>query len=389
MKSNKICFLLFYVFGTIGISSLEASFDIYARAMAKSGLSQTNASLDKLVESVSSSSVTIDLNSVDYRYRRALTIRNIPSTSVASVKFYIDNIEVSEDFDEQYMLFPNGSWLPAEGSYSLMAKYLDANGMQIGQEVLSVNITEPLSHRKRKVFISTGVPNQSLQIKMKNHEYIFGSQTVESWTLSDTDPSNPSAEQRKPYPIRISGTELNGDPLDPNSLEMQLTEKYREIFLQNFNFSVAGNVMKWYSNGESGTDFTSADRWHQWHKDNNIPVRGHTILWGRGHENENNTREMHDRETVENLMEAGDFEAAKARIKTRIQGIVSHYAGEIDEWDFNNELWNFDKYRKEFDGQNYFKNNAHGPSGDSVLALLSNGQEKLILTYAYFITIII
>ena len=140
------------MFGTIGISSLEASFDIYARAMAKSGLSQTNASLDNLVESVSSSSVTIDLNSVDYRYRRALNIRNIPSTSVASVKFYIDNIEVSEDFDEPYMLFPNGSWLPAEGSYSLMAKYLDANGMQIGQEVLSVNITEPLSHRKKSIY---------------------------------------------------------------------------------------------------------------------------------------------------------------------------------------------------------------------------------------------
>ena len=78
---------------------------------------------------------------------------------------------------------------------------------------------------------------------------------------------------------------------------------------------------------------------------------------------------MHDRESVENLMESGDFEAAKTRIKTRIQGIVNHYEGEIDEWDFNNELWNFDKYRKEFDGQNYFKNNAHGPSGDSILAL--------------------
>ena len=127
--------------------------------------------------------------------------------------------------------------------------------------------------------------------------------------------------------------------------------------------------MKWYSNGESGTEFTSADRWHQWHKDNDIPVRGHTILWGRGQETENNSREMHDRESVENLMESGNFEDAKARIKTRIQGIVNHYKGDIDEWDFNNELWNFDKYRKEFDGQGSFKNNSHGPSGDSILAL--------------------
>ena len=250
-KSNKIFLLFICVFGSFGLTSLDASFQIYGRAMAKSGLSQTHASGENLIESSEGSSIIIDLNSSDYRYRRALNIRNIPSTSVASVKFSIDGVEVSEDFNEPYMLYSNSSWLPAEGSYSIVAKYFNANGIQIGQEILTVIINEPLSHRKRKVFIATGVPNQSVQLKMKNHEYIFGSQTVESWTLSDTNPNDPTATQRKPYPIRISGTELNGNALNPNSLEMQLTEKYREIFLQNFNFSVAGNVMKWYSNGES------------------------------------------------------------------------------------------------------------------------------------------
>jgi len=360
---------LFFLIGIAGFQNLEASFEMYGRSMAKSGLSQTSPSGNSFIESISTNSISIDLNSSTYRDKRALNIRNVPAYSVASVVFYIDNVRISEDFSEPYMLYDNGSWLPSEGSYNIVAKHMNANGSQIGQELLNVTISEPLSHRKRRVFISSGVPNQTVRIKMKKHKYIFGSQTVESWTLNDTNPDDPTAEQRKPYPIRISGTQLNGSPLASNSLEMQLTEKYREIFLQNFNFSVAGNVMKWYSNGESGTDFTSADRWHQWHKDNNIPVRGHTILWGRGQENENNSREMHDRESVENLMEAGDFEAAKARIKTRIQGIVNHYEGEIDEWDFNNELWNFDKYRKEFDGQNYFKNNTHVPTGDSILAL--------------------
>ena len=371
MKPSAIYVNLCLIFGITIFQNLEASFDIYGKGMAKDGLTNTLPTSDTFIESASGS-VSIDLNSSSYRYRRALNIRNIPSNPVNSVAFYVNGVKASEDFSNPYMLYDNGNWLPSEGTYTVTAKHLDSNGTQISQETLSINIIEPLSHRKRKVFLSTGIPNQAVQIKMKNHEYIFGSQTVESWTLNDTNPDDPTAEQRKPYPIRISGTNLNGSPLNSSSQEMQLTEKYREVFLENFNYTVAGNAMKWYSNGESGTDFTSADRWHQWHKDNNIPVRGHTLLWGRGYENENSgqnaSREMHDRESVEDLMEAGQFEAAKTRIKTRIQGIVSHYAGEIDEWDFNNELWNFDKYRKEFDGQNYFKNNGHGPSGDSILA---------------------
>ena len=337
--------------------------------MAKVGLSNTLPSSDTFIQNATGSSVYIDLNSQSYRYRRALNIVNTPSTTVAKVEFYINDTKISEDSSSPYMMHQGSSWLPSEGVYIVKAKHVDSNGVVINEDLLTINIIEPLDHRKRKVLISTGVPNQTIRFKMKNHEFSFGSQTVESWTLSDTDPSDPTATQRKPYPIRISGTDLNGSPLAANSTEMQYIEKYREVFLENFNCSVAGNVMKWYSNGESGTDFTDADRWHQWHKDNNIPVRGHTILWGRGQENDNsNNREMHDRESVENLMESGQFEAAKQRIKARIQGIVSHYAGEIDEWDFNNELWNFDKYRKEFDGQNTFKTGSHSPAGDSILA---------------------
>ena len=349
--------------------SLYANFEIYGKAMAKEGLTNTVPSGDTFIQSVSSNAVTIDLNSSTYRYRRALNIKNIPTGSISKVEFYINDIKVSEDSSAPYMLYNNGSWLPAVGSHIVRAVWLNSSGISVGEDQLNVIINEPLSHRKRKVFISTGNPNQAVRFKMKNHQYAFGSQTVESWTLSDTNPGDPTETQRKPYPIRISGTALNGSPLSPSSTEMQYIEKYREVFLENFNFSVAGNVMKWYSNGESGTDFDDADRWHQWHKDNNIPVRGHTLLWGRGQEtNSSNSREMHDRESVENLMESGQFEAAKLRIKSRIQGIVSHYSGEIDEWDFNNELWNFDKYRKEFDGQTSFKTGSHGPSGDSILA---------------------
>ena len=62
---------------------------------------------------------------------------------------------------------------------------------------------------------------------------------------------------------------------------------------------------------------------------------------------------MHDPQWIEDLMEGTESqkEQAKAAIINRIQTVVGHYAGKIDEWDFNNELWNYDHYRRQFDGQ--------------------------------------
>ena len=61
--------------------------------------------------------------------------------------------------------------------------------------------------------------------------YIFGSQTVESWTLNDTNPDDPTAEQRKPYPIRISGTQLHGSP---DSFKLLGNATYWEVYFRKF-----------------------------------------------------------------------------------------------------------------------------------------------------------
>ena len=62
-----------------------------------------------------------------------------------------------------------------------------------------INFTDGLSHRMRKVYISTGTPNKEIQIAMKKHAFIFGSQTVEEGNL------NPMKQTIK----EISGYEAN------------------------------------------------------------------------------------------------------------------------------------------------------------------------------------
>ena len=153
MKPIAIYINLCLIFGITIFQNLEASFDIYGKGMAKDGLTNTLPTSDTFIESASGS-VSIDLNSSSYRYRRALNIRNVPSNSVNSVAFYVDGVKVSEDFSDPYMLYDNGNWLPSEGAYTVTAKHLNSNGTQINQETLSINIIEPLSHRKRKVFLS-------------------------------------------------------------------------------------------------------------------------------------------------------------------------------------------------------------------------------------------
>ena len=79
---------------------------------------------------------------------------------------------------------------------------------------------------------------------------------------------------------------------------------------------------------------------------------------------------MHDPQWIEDLMEGTESqkEQAKSAIINRIQTVVGHYAGKIDEWDFNNELWNYDHYRRQFDGQTTWRTASHAPSGPSILA---------------------
>ena len=342
-------FKLIHVLLLFALSNLHANLDL------------VNSDNLSTINSLIGSEVSINLNDIR---ERAFNIKySNGAAEIHRVEFSVNGKNVSSDnLGNPYYMYRNSeAWVPVEGTHTITASAYNSSNNLLAIESVNIIISDDLSHRKRKVYISTGTPNTEVQVKMKKHAYIFGSQTVESGNLNAN--GDPSDQQYKPYPIRISGYQADDS-------QMEYINKYREVFLNNFNMTVAGNAMKWYSTGNDGTDFTQADRWLAWHEANDIAVRGHTLLWGRG--GPGGTREMYDPEWIENLIEGDDLqkEQAKLAIKNRIQTIVSHYAGRIDEWDFNNELWNGDKYRKEFDGQDNSKfHNAASTFGqDSILA---------------------
>ena len=308
-----------------------------------------------LVNGLNNAETSINLNTIK---KRAFNLKySTSNASVQVLEFYINGVRVQTDESSSpfYLYANDEAWLPAPGAYALEVKGYDSSNTLVLSDSLTLNITDTLSHRMRKVFLSTGSSNQEIRVSMKRHAFIFGSQTVEEGSLNPTD--------TKPYPVRISG---NG----ANASQMAYINKYREVFLENFNYSVAGNAMKWYSMGTNGTSFSRADRWYNWHTSNDIPVRGHTLLWGKKSSTNLADENMHDPQWIEDLMEGteAEKEQAKLAIKNRIQQVVSHYAGKIDEWDFNNELWNYDHYRRQFDGQSNFRTGSHSPAGASILA---------------------
>ena len=315
-----------------------------------------NSDTNSIINTLNNYQTNIDLNAIG---ERALNIKYSNSNGqITFVEFFINDRKVSSNnAGNPYFMYSNGeAWLPVPGSYTITAKAYSSSNSLIENESVVIDFTDDLSHRMRKVYISTGTPNKEVRISMKKHAFVFGSQTVEEGNLNPTD--------TKPYPVRISGFEAN-------STQLEWIEEYRRVFLENFNYSVAGNAMKWYSMGTNGVDFTRADRWYDWHTANGISVRGHALLWGKKQfKNPLSEENMHDPQWIEDLMEGSEAEKlqAKAAIINRIETVVGHYAGKIDEWDFNNELWNYDHYRRQFDGQTTWNVGSHSPAGQSILA---------------------
>lgn len=258
---------------------------------------------------------TLDLNVLGLR---AFRIRANLSGS-GSVHFQENGIEYIANSAPYIM---GADWLPAPGTYTLVAtpwSGADATGEQGAEQSITVTVDDALSHRMRPVHISSAVPNISVQVRMLKHAFPFGSMT-------------------KP------GIELPGT--------------YQDTFFSNFNYSVVGNDMKWYSqqpdwwnqsphntgySAPGNYRYDNADTWLDFQEARGIPVRGHTLFWGAGGGGPDPLNQMKDPNWVEAL-----GTNALYWMEQRVSSIVSRYVGRIDEWDFNNELWHGDWYRDTF-----------------------------------------
>lgn len=312
-----------------------AAFPVFGAAPAITGLDLVDADTGMLIAPLLNND-TLDLNELG---QRVFWVRANVS-GAGSVHFHAGGRIERTVNSAPYIMGgstngTNGAWMPGPGSYTITATPWEGAGATGAQgEPVSVNLTviDALDHRMRSVRIVSDVPHAKVYIRMLKHAFPFGSMTKEPADAND---------------VQISQNATYDEQM------------YRATFHSNFNCSVAGNAMKWYTQqpdwwslSPHNTGYSTpgnhrydqADNWIDYHESVGTPVRGHTILWGEiGPLKETPTNQMQDPNWVEAL-----GTNALYWIEQRISNIVTRYAGRIDEWDFNNELWHGDWYRDTF-----------------------------------------
>lgn len=291
-----------------------------------------NASESSVLQSNVQNGVVLDVNALG---QPELNIRFYPqSNEVDSVSFVVNGREVMRDATPPFMLGgASGVWLPSAGAYSIsFVERGDVNGVQqvLAQTNIALQVENALSHRKRSVRLSTGGSNSVVQVRMKRHAFPFGSMA------------------------------------EPNILNNQT---YRNTFLTNFNASVHGNAAKWYANqpdwwnqSPHQTGYNRPGNWLSDDADNvyalleqqGIPMRGHTFYWGMVNNNaQSASNQMWDPDWVEARYNENPADGWYW-IEQRARWVASHWAGKIDEWDFNNEMGHGDWYRDTITNQGPF-----------------------------------
>ena len=135
------------------------------------------------------------------------------------------------------------------------------------------------------------VADAQVAVKMKRHAFVFGS-------------------VYNPTKILDTG---------------EAAEKYKQVFLENFNTGVDEYAMKWPHWGNAETRQKAIDA-HQWMLDHNIPVRGHTMVWPGWKRMPAEIKEI-----------SGDKELLKSKIRDHIASVGGAFKGKVIDWDVVNE----------------------------------------------------
>ncbi|AWB28234.1 endo-1,4-beta-xylanase [Halococcoides cellulosivorans] len=136
------------------------------------------------------------------------------------------------------------------------------------------------------------IPNADVSVEMTEHDYGFGTAVN----------------------ARVWDQYSDGD-------------QYRQVIPELFNTAVLENGHKWKF-WEDNTD--RADRCTEWLVDHDLYVRGHVCVWGR-------TGVGAIPNDVQTAIDNGDAETIKQRSTEHIEEIITHYEGQVDEWEIVNE----------------------------------------------------
>jgi len=109
--------------------------------------------------------------------------------------------------------------------------------------------------------------------------------------------------------------------------DAQTQQKYKEVFLSNFNAAVTENALKWHAmeSRRGQVDYSIVDAMLDWTEKNEIPLRGHNIFWGISGR-------------VQNWLKDLDDKALREALKLRATTIARRYKGRFAEYDLNNEM---------------------------------------------------
>ncbi len=118
--------------------------------------------------------------------------------------------------------------------------------------------------------------------------------------------------------IRIGATAEPYEITDP---------AYASVLAREFNSVTPENVLKWYATQPSeGTwDFSGADEIVRFAEDNDMTIRGHTLVWAQ------------DTYTPAWVKSITDPVALKTLLENHITATMNHFAGRIPRWDVVNE----------------------------------------------------
>lgn len=122
------------------------------------------------------------------------------------------------------------------------------------------------------------------------------------------------AEEKKIY----IGVAVNVDLLDKD-------KNYTNILANEFNIVTPENAMKWWATNPKPGKFTfeAADKLVSFAQQNNMAVRGHTLVWSRG--------------LPEWMKAINDKKKFERNLKEYIKTVAGRYKGKIYAWDVVNE----------------------------------------------------
>ena len=104
-------------------------------------------------------------------------------------------------------------------------------------------------------------------------------------------------------------------------------QRYREVFLENFNAAVTENALKWHSmeRRQGEVDYRVVDAMLDWTEEHDIPLRGHNVFWGI-------------RRFVQPWLQELDDDALLATLEARARDVGRRYRGRFADYDLNNEM---------------------------------------------------